>query len=203
MAYSKINWENEITPLSAGNFNHMDEGIYEAHELIADATEMIEEASEKVDDAAEAVEQLSDSKAPLDNPEFSTRVTAPLFRVTGHSSAIGAMLTQSNSAQIDVTAGVARRAAAITLPVGTWLVICAVNLPKPSADQYIRMAFDDVYASTRNDATYHYTSKALIKPQLVKIVNVTAEKIYNFSLYSSVDATIAVGNATITAIRFL
>lgn len=34
MAYSKIVWENEITPLNQSNLNHMDEGIYEAHELL-------------------------------------------------------------------------------------------------------------------------------------------------------------------------
>lgn len=34
MAYTKINWQNGVTPLNATNLNKMDQGIYDAHQLI-------------------------------------------------------------------------------------------------------------------------------------------------------------------------
>lgn len=35
MAYNKTNWVNDSTALSAENLNHIEQGIYEAHLLIA------------------------------------------------------------------------------------------------------------------------------------------------------------------------
>lgn len=141
------------------------------------------------------------SRAPIDNPEFTTRVTSPIFRVTGHTTAIGATLSASNSAAVSLTATTAKTGASISLPVGTWVVVCTVNLPQPSANQYIRMAFRTDANSNANEAQYHYTSKALVKPQLVKIVTVSTAATYYFSLYCSVAASVAAGNATISAVR--
>lgn len=41
MAYTKVNWQNGATALSAENFNHMDQGIADAHDDIADIIDNI------------------------------------------------------------------------------------------------------------------------------------------------------------------
>ena len=46
MAYSKVNWQNGATALSAENFNHMDEGIADAHEKLSEATQQINDITD-------------------------------------------------------------------------------------------------------------------------------------------------------------
>lgn len=41
MSYTKVNWRNGATALSAENFNHMDQGIADAHDDIADIIDNI------------------------------------------------------------------------------------------------------------------------------------------------------------------
>ena len=43
MAYTKVQWRNnQSPPINADNLNHIEEGIYEAHQTMAENTQSIE-----------------------------------------------------------------------------------------------------------------------------------------------------------------
>ena len=65
MAYDKIKWVNNQTKLSATNFNHMEQGIEDAHSIAEEANRTATAAYDAAQEAKDTVETLADEIADL------------------------------------------------------------------------------------------------------------------------------------------
>lgn len=101
------------------------------------------------------------SRAPINDPVFTTQVTSPSFKVTGHNSDIGTRLTQTdNKAGTSFTVGTTWEDIAVLTGIGagTWIIKGWVSFNGSSAGTrriYLTTDADGTAdASTGNFSTY-------------------------------------------------
>ena len=139
----------------------------------------------------------------------ATTVKATSFTVNGHTNAIGARITATNSSAITVgkpDASVVgddgtRTLASISMPIGTWAVSCTVTVPKGNDNTYAKLTFRNSSSSTAKDSEYPVGNVGEMRVQLVRLMQITTAETYYFRLRTGTARTIAAGEAGITAVR--
>lgn len=145
------------------------------------------------------------TRAPLDDPTFTTRVTSPIFRVTGHDTAIGASGgTGTNSSQVALGT-TAKAIASRDLTTGTWLLIGRVQVTHGSNSTYA--AFNISTTSADNsaiDAQHYMSSSYDLVTEVVKVVSITAaSQTYYLNGKAGRSVNVAANKGSLTAIRIL
>lgn len=144
------------------------------------------------------------TRAPLDNPEFTTRVTSPIYRVTGHDTAIGASGgVGSNSSQVSLGT-TAKAIANRTLTTGVWILIGRVQVTHGSNATYAMFNISTTSADSTVEAQYYMNSSYDLGCEVVKIVNVTASsQTFYLNGKSGRAVNVASGKGTLTAWRLI
>lgn len=145
------------------------------------------------------------SRAPIDNPEFTTRVTSPLFKVTGHSSAIGAGVgPNKNTSSVSVNATTNKNICSCDFDAGTWLIIGTLKITKPSNTTYARTNLSKTSAdsSTIDDARYMPTTTDTVIT-ISKVFVLTQQTRIYLNVYTGRAVTVPSNGGSIEGYRLL
>jgi len=72
MAYSKLTWQNNVTPLNAANLNRMEDGIQEALEAKADLIDLDQEVQTLNTNVTNLTNQVNAKKTVTTSFDSST-----------------------------------------------------------------------------------------------------------------------------------